>query len=90
MEVSAPEADEVKFIMRCWEPFHRGEAAAEWMNNLYLHKLRMVVATRGMGISEDYTVSVPARTRKEDNEWNINDGIQVCNRNYVQSTELVR
>ena len=28
VQVSAPEANEVKFIMRCWEPFHRGEAAA--------------------------------------------------------------
>ena len=28
VEVSAPEADEVKYIMRRWEPFHRGESAA--------------------------------------------------------------
>ena len=75
VEVSAPGAEEVKFIMRCWEPFHRGEAAVEWMNNLYLHKLRMVMVARGMGLGEDYTVSVPAGTRNEDIEWNINDGI---------------
>ena len=35
MEVSAPGADEVKYIMRSWEPFHRGEVAADRLNNLY-------------------------------------------------------
>ena len=90
VEVSAPGADEVKFIMRRWEPFHCGEAAADRMNNLYLHMLRMLVAARGMGLGEDYSVSVPAGTRKEDIERIIDDGIQVRNRNYVQSTELVR
>ena len=44
VEVSALGADEVKFIMRRWEPFHRGEAAADRMNNLYSHMLRMAVA----------------------------------------------
>ena len=29
VEVSAPGADEVKHIMRRWEPFHRGESAAD-------------------------------------------------------------
>ena len=52
--------------------------------------LRMTVAARGTGLSDDYLVSVPTGTRKEDIEWIIDDGIQVRNRNYVQSTELVR
>ena len=52
--------------------------------------LRMPVTARGMGLGEDYSVSVPAGTRKEDIERVIDDGIQVCNRNYVQLTELVR
>ena len=56
---------------------------ADRMNNLYPHMLRMSVATRGMGFSEDYSVSVPAGTRKEDIKRIIDDGIQVCNRNYV-------
>ena len=60
------------------------------LNNLYPHMLRISVAARGMGLGEDYSVSVPARTRKEDIQWIIDDGIQVRNRNYVQSTELVR
>ena len=90
VEVSAPGVDEVKRIMRRWEPFHRGESAADRLNNLYPHMLRMMVAARGMGLGEDYTVSVPAGTRKEDIQRIIDDGIQVYNRNYVQSTELVR
>ena len=85
-----PGANEVKLIMRHWEPFHRGEAAADWMNNLYPHMLRMPVVARGMGFGEDYSVSVPAGTWKEDIERIIDNGIQVYNCNYDQSTELVR
>ena len=52
--------------------------------------LRMPVLARSMGLGEDYTVSVPVGTQKEDIQWIIDDGIEVRNRNYVQSTELVR
>ena len=90
VEVSVLGADEVKYIMRRWEPFHRGEATADRLNNLYPHMFRMPVAARGMGLGLDYSMSVPAGTRKEDIERIIDDGIQVRNRNYVQSTELVR
>ena len=90
VEVSMTKANEVKYIMHRWEPFHRGEFAADRLNNLYPHMLRMPVAAQGMGFGEDYTVSVPAGTRKEDIQRIIDDGIQVRNRNYVQSTELVR
>ena len=90
VEVSALGADEVKHIMRRWEPFHRGESATNRLNNLYPHMLRMPVAARGMGLGEDYTVNNLSGTRKEDIQRIIDDGIQVRNRNYVQSTELVR
>ena len=90
VKASTPRADEVKYIMHRWEPLHRGESAADRLNNLYPHMLRMPVAARGMGFGEDYTVSVPTGTRKEDIQQIIDDGIQVRNRNYVQSTELVR
>ena len=84
VEVSAPGADEVKHIMSRWEPFHRGASAANRLNNLYPHMLRMPVVAQGMGLGEDYTVSVPTRTRKEDIQRIIDDGIQVRNCNYVQ------
>ena len=90
VEVSAPRANEVKYIMRRWEPFHRGESTADRLNNLYPHMLRMPVAARGMGFGEDYTVSVPTGTWKEYIQWIIDDGIQVRNRNYAQLIELVR
>ena len=90
VEVSAPEVNEVKYIMRRWEPFNLGESATDRLNNLNSHMLRMTVAARGMSLGEDYTVSIPAGTWKEDIQRIIDDGIQVCNRNYVQSTELVR
>ena len=90
VEVLALGVDEVKLIMRRWEPFHRREAAVDRMNNLYPHMLWMLVASRGMGFGEDYLVSIPTRTRKEDIEQVIDDRIQVRNRNYVQSTGLVR
>ena len=34
VEVSVPGVDEVKDIIRRWEPFHRGESAADRLNNL--------------------------------------------------------
>ena len=90
VEVSASGANEVKYTLRRWEPFHSGESAADRLNNLYPHMLQMPVATRGMGLGEDYSVSIPAATWKEDIQWIIEDWIQVRNRNYVYSTELVR
>ena len=84
VEVSVPGADEVKYIIRRWEPFHHGEAAVDWLNNFYPHMLRMPVAARGMGLGKDYSVSVPAGTRNEDIENIIDDGIKVHSRNYVQ------
>ena len=80
----------MKLTMHLWEPFHRGEATADRMNILYPHMLRMSVAARGMGFGEDYSVSIPTGTQKEEIEWIIDDGIQVHNCNYFQSTELVR
>ena len=90
VEASAPGADEVKYIMRRWELFHCEEVVVDRLNNLYPHMLRTPVAAWGMGLGEDYSVNVPTRTRKEDIKHIIDDGIQVRNRNYVQSTELVR
>ena len=90
VEISALGEEEVKKILRRWEPFHRGESAANRLNDLYPSMYRVPVAARGMGHHEAYTVPVPASTPKEDFSQVIDDGIQVRNRNFVQSTELVR
>ena len=90
VEISAPGMEEVKDILRCWEPFHRKASAADRLDNLYLHIYRVLVAARGMGLREDYSVTLHASTPKEDFLQIIDDGIQVRNRNFIQSTELVR
>ena len=79
----------MKDILRRWEPFHRGVSAADRLDNFYAHIYRVPVAARGMSLREDYSVTLPAFTLKEDFLQIIDDGIQVRNRNFVQSTELV-
>ena len=66
MEISAPGDEEVKDILRRWEPFHRGASAADRLNSLYPPMYRVSVAARGMGLHEDYSLPVPASTPKED------------------------
>ena len=51
--------------------------------------LRMPVTVWAEGQGEEYTISVPVGTIKEDLQQMIEDGMQVRNRNFTQSTELV-
>ena len=90
VEISAPGKEEVKKILRRWEPFHRGASAADRLNSLYPPMYRVPVAARGMGLHEAYTVPVPASTPKKHFLQIVDDRIQVRNSNFVQSTELVR
>ena len=46
-------------------------------------------AARGGGQGEEYFVLVPTGTTKDDLQQMIEDGMQVRNRNFAQSTELV-
>ena len=52
--------------------------------------LQMPVAAQANGVGEDYSVTVPTDANKEDFYQIIDDGIQIHNRNYIQSIELVR
>ena len=88
--MSAPRAEEVKDILRRWEPFHCGASVADRLGNLYPHIYRVSVVARGLGLRVDYTMTLFASTPNEDFLQIIDDGIQVRNRNFVQSTELVR
>ena len=90
VEISAPRVEEAKDILRRWEPFHSEASAADRMNNLFPHIYRVPVITHGMGFHEDYSVNLPTSTLKEDFQQIVDNGIQVQNRNFVQSTELVR
>ena len=86
----APGLKDVKLIVRRWTPFNRGESAHDHLNSLYPVMLRMPVVARANGAGEDYSVTVPSGTNKEDLQQIIEDGIQIRNRNYIQSYELVR
>ena len=90
VEVLAPRAEEVKDILRRLESFHRGASAAGQLGNLYPHMYRLSVIVRGLGLHEDYTMTLLAAIPNEDIPQIIDDGIQVRNRDFAQSTELVR
>ena len=83
VEVSAPGVEKVNDILRSWEPFHRGASAVDQLDNLYPHTYRVPVVARGMGLREDYTMTLPASTPNEDFPQIIDNGIQVQNRNFV-------
>ena len=89
VEISAPRVEEVKDILRRWEPFQRGASAADRLDNLYPHIYRLPVVARGMGLRGDYSVTLPASTPKDNFLHIIDDGIQVRNINFIQPTELV-
>ena len=89
-EVSVPGLEDIKHIVHRWKPFIRGESAADCLNSSYLVMLRMPVAARANGVGKDYSVTIPAGTNKEDLQHITDDGIQIRNRNYIQSSELVR
>ena len=89
VETLAPGEEEVKKILRRWESFHCEASAADRLNSLYPPMYRVPVAARGMGLHKAYTVPVLASTPNEGFLHITNDGIQVRNRNFVQSTELV-
>ena len=88
-EVSVPGPEGAQEIIDWWRPFNQGESSANHLHNLYPVMLRMFVTVQGGGQGEEYTISVPAGTIKEDLQQMIEDGIQVRNCNFAQSTELV-
>ena len=50
----------------------------------------MPVTAREAGLGEEYSVVVPVGTIKEDIQQIVEDGMQIRNRNYFQSAELVK
>ena len=88
-EVSVPGPKGAQEIIDWWRPFNRGESPADHLHDLYPVMLRMPVTVRTGGHSEEYTISVLIGTIKEDLQQMIEDGMQIHNRNFAQSTELV-
>ena len=88
-EVSVPRPKGAQEIIYQWRPFNRGEYSTNHLHDLYLVMLRTPVTVRAGGQGEEYNISVPVGTIKEDLEQMIEDGMQVRNRKFAQSTELV-
>ena len=88
-EVISPGPEGAQEIVERWRPFNRGEYSADHLHDLYPTMLRMLVTIQAGGQGEEYNISVPCGTSKEDLQQMIEDGMQVRNRNFDQSTELV-
>ena len=65
-EVSALGLEDVKRIVHRWTPFNRGESTVDRLNTLYPVMLQMPVAAQANGVGEDYSITVPTGTNKED------------------------
>ena len=88
-EVTIPGPEGAQEIIDRWRPFNRSESSADHLHDLYPTMLRMPVTVRTGGRGEEYKILVPAGTIKEDLKQMIEDGMQVRNRNFAQSTKLV-
>ena len=89
-EVTAPGPDDIKRILHRWRPFNRGESAADCLDDLYPGTLRMPVTVWEARLGEEYSVAIPVGTIKEDIQQIVQERMQIRNRNYVQSAELVK
>ena len=65
-EVLVPEPEGAQEIVDRWRPFNRGESSADHLHDLYPTMLRMPVTVRAGGRCEEYNISVPCGTIKED------------------------
>ena len=59
------------------------------MQELYPALLRMPVVMQAEGRGEEYVVLVPAYACKDELKKVVQDEMLICNRNFVQSAELV-
>ena len=65
-EVAVPGPEDIKSTLDRWKPFNRGESATDRLDNLYSRTLRLPVKAREAGQGEEYSVTVPIGTLKED------------------------
>ena len=89
-EVSALGPEGAREIIDRWKPFNRGESPATHLEQLYPTLFRMPVVVLAEGKGEEYVVSVPTYACMEDIKQVVEDDMLIRNRNFVQSTELVR
>ena len=89
-EVIVPGPKYIKHIIHRWKPYNQGESTAGRLDDLYPRTQRMLVVARAGGLGEENSVVVPIGIIKEDLQQIIEDGMQVRNWNYIQSTKLVK
>ena len=89
-EVTVPGPEDIKRIIHRWKPFNRGESTADRLDDLYLITLRMPITARAVRLGEEYSVAILVGTIKEDIQQIVEEEMPICNRNYVQSTKLVK
>ena len=89
-EVAVPGPDDIKSILHRWKPFNRGKSVADRLDDLYPMTLRLPVRDREAGTGEEYLIVFPVGTIKEDIYQIVEDGMQICNQNFVQTAELVK
>ena len=82
-EVLAPGLEGAQEIIDRWRPFNRGESSADHLHDLYPALLRMPVTVRTEGRGEEYAISAPASTSKEDLLHMVEDEMLVQNRNFA-------
>ena len=74
-EVIVPKPEGAQEIVDRWRPFNRGKSSADHLHDLYPMMLRMPVTVRAVGKGEEYNISVPCSTNKEDLHQMIEDGM---------------
>ena len=88
-EIFAPWLEGSQEIINHWDSFNRGESPVTHLDQLNLVMLRMPVEVWTKRKGEKYVISIPAYACKEDFKQVVEDGMLICNRNFVQSTERV-
>ena len=88
-EVSAPRPEGAQEIINRWRPFNWGESPVAHMHQLYPALLRMPVVVRAKGKGEEYAISALAYACRDNLQQVVENDMQIRNRNFVQSTEMV-
>ena len=90
MEEVTARPDDIKSILHRWRPFNRGEFAADHLDDFYPMMLWFPVRAWEARQDEEYSIVVPVGTAKEDIYLIVEDRMQIRNRNFVQTAELVK
>ena len=86
--VAAPRPDDIKSILHRWRPFNWGESATDRLDDLYPRMLQLLVKAWEARQGEEHSVAVPVSTAKEDIYQIVEDGMQIRNRNFVETAKL--